>query len=400
MHYFWKMMAVFSVVIAGMGLAAAQRPNPCDSFYDPITGNHPDMCTPAVPEGTTVRTANFIMKAVRLSNTPIEPQQFAWSLSVTCPPEIQIGAQIILPGSDTPIDLVSGQTITAETAQFPTLCIRNTGASITLTQPDGQPHEALTSQREDDMLFATLPPAAILMPGIWTLQVNEFQLRVDIPETLSPAIRIIWNADGEVDEVWLIGFEPGERIVVDTLNPRQVTETQANERGMLVIAGQLPYIVVGEDSGSIRLIRDESEIDTTTQEYTEAGQVPLGHMGYLMPTNGPGPYLLNAPYPDMLPNMVWGTPVELPSCSIQLPSRLVVGEPARVSSNVETQTLYRTAGNRITDLAEAIPGELFIPIYGPLCFEEEAWWLIEIRDLAIWIVEGQGDTYYLEPIQG
>jgi hypothetical protein len=84
-------------------------------------------------------------------------------------------------------------------------------------------------------------------------------------------------------------------------------------------------------------------------------------------------------------------------CQGFLPSRLTVGTQARVtpgsSNNLREQP---TTGGTLVAVIPA--GGEFTVLTGPLCAEGIAWWQVDYEGIIGWTAEGQGSTYYLEPL--
>lgn len=87
-------------------------------------------------------------------------------------------------------------------------------------------------------------------------------------------------------------------------------------------------------------------------------------------------------------------------CSGFLPSRLTVGETARVTLG-ESNNLRDEPGTYAQSIGRIPGGESFIVLEGPFCDVEGnkySWWRIDYNGLIGWTVEGSGNTYWLEPI--
>lgn len=86
-----------------------------------------------------------------------------------------------------------------------------------------------------------------------------------------------------------------------------------------------------------------------------------------------------------------------------MPSRLAPFTYGLVTPG-EPNTLRAGPGTTYEKLAD-IPGEMGFMVYsGPTCAENMAWWEVEYYDnngtpFRGWTSEGQGQTYWLEPVQ-
>lgn len=53
----------------------------------------------------------------------------------------------------------------------------------------------------------------------------------------------------------------------------------------------------------------------------------------------------------------------------------------------------------LADVVDQIPeGETFDLVAGPVCAEGYVWWPVDYNGVTGWTAEGEGDTYWLEPI--
>ena len=114
---------------------------------------------------------------------------------------------------------------------------------------------------------------------------------------------------------------------------------------------------------------------------------------------------------DAMAGIVWGptgwrvrsgetqTTTEAMTCPGFMVSRLVVGESARVlpgPANNVRENPTRGAG-----LLFQIPGGgRFTVLAGPVCADSLAWWQVNYEGLVGWTAEGQGSSFWLEPISG
>jgi hypothetical protein len=85
-------------------------------------------------------------------------------------------------------------------------------------------------------------------------------------------------------------------------------------------------------------------------------------------------------------------------CPDTLPVRLVIGLEGEVIIGQGANNLRREASTE-SDLLTAIPeGERFNVVGGPACGEGLVWWQVEYNGFTGWTPEGEGDTYWLNPI--
>ncbi len=87
------------------------------------------------------------------------------------------------------------------------------------------------------------------------------------------------------------------------------------------------------------------------------------------------------------------------SCPGFLPSRLTPGATGRVTTVPNLPNRIRSYpgfGGEV--LGQIPPGEQFWISNGPFCAENTAWWQISYAGIVGWTAEGEGGTYWLEPI--
>jgi hypothetical protein len=88
-------------------------------------------------------------------------------------------------------------------------------------------------------------------------------------------------------------------------------------------------------------------------------------------------------------------------CDGFMPSRLQAGERARVTPGAPNR--IRSGPTTNSDIVGQIPGGAeFMVQGGPLCDPDNgiAWWQINYNGQTGWTAEGQGDTYWTEPLDG
>lgn len=93
------------------------------------------------------------------------------------------------------------------------------------------------------------------------------------------------------------------------------------------------------------------------------------------------------------------TPAQAVACPGFLPSRLRVGGMGRVTPGAPNN--LRSQPSVSASLIGQIPGgATFQVLAGPLCDPAGiAWWQVNFNGLIGWTVEGQGNVYWVEPIQ-
>lgn len=90
-------------------------------------------------------------------------------------------------------------------------------------------------------------------------------------------------------------------------------------------------------------------------------------------------------------------PTPIPVCNPQLPTRLAMGQQARVLPGDPNNIRERPGlGSRVLGL---IPGGgTFAVTGGPFCADGITWWIVSYNDITGWTAEGQGSTYFVEPL--
>lgn len=88
------------------------------------------------------------------------------------------------------------------------------------------------------------------------------------------------------------------------------------------------------------------------------------------------------------------------ACPPALPSRLTIGGRARVTPG--TANALRSApsrNNAISAVIGSIPGRgVFSVLNGPVCADGYAWWQVNYQGMTGWTAEGEGVTYWIEPL--
>lgn len=85
-------------------------------------------------------------------------------------------------------------------------------------------------------------------------------------------------------------------------------------------------------------------------------------------------------------------------CPGFLPSRLVEGQTGRVTPGT-ANNVYRVPLVSAELVGQIPGGESFMVLTGPQCRDDMAWWWVDYNGLTGWTAEGQGDTYWLEPLE-
>ncbi len=86
-----------------------------------------------------------------------------------------------------------------------------------------------------------------------------------------------------------------------------------------------------------------------------------------------------------------------PTCPNAPPTRLIVHERARVSTQDPRPVNMRAAPGTENDRIAQIPSnEIFFVLQGPVCSERYAWYRVDHEGTVGWIAEGDNTSYYVE----
>jgi hypothetical protein len=153
------------------------------------------------------------------------------------------------------------------------------------------------------------------------------------------------------------------------------------------------WFAIGEDAGNPALFHfDLDSLEPTFVAPANTGTVKIDITQ--MPPLGASvstPSFAALPPPDM---------AQTARCPDFLPSRLVVGQAARVTPGAANR-MRSYAGSDAEQVGSIPGGATFIVLEGPLCDVENslAWWRVEYNGIEGWTAEGQGETYWTEPIR-
>ena len=141
-------------------------------------------------------------------------------------------------------------------------------------------------------------------------------------------------------------------------------------------------------------------------DYPDYGRMSLWRGGQLTPLEAPSPEsnVLAAAWGPMAWRTLRGGDASEPAtaqpavtCPGFLPSRLAAGGEARVlpgsPNNIRRQPT--TGSLRVGQIPA---GGVFTVLSGPECADETAWWQVDYQGAVGWTAEGQGDTYWVEPL--
>jgi hypothetical protein len=115
------------------------------------------------------------------------------------------------------------------------------------------------------------------------------------------------------------------------------------------------------------------------------------------PTAAPQPTITFAPFsfpPTASPRVL---------CPNTPPTRLILGERARVSDDDPTDLNVRASPNTNANnrpIGKLRMGEVVVVVSGPACANGYTWYEISGATLSGWIAEGEDALYYVEPFLG
>jgi serine/threonine protein kinase len=181
----------------------------------------------------------------------------------------------------------------------------------------------------------------------------------------------------------------------ETPTPKPNLETRAAET--LAQRATLTAIFVASFSATPMPSETPTPNEQETLDAMVAGTVTALALtsAALMPTPTPIPTETPTWTPTELPTVTPLPPVENGSCSSGLPSRLVVGQQARVSPGGTPNRVRDVPGG--TYLGQIPVEGVFTVLEGPVCASGITWWRVNYNGLVGWTAESEGSEYYLEP---
>ncbi|MFP4321579.1 MAG: hypothetical protein ACLFTK_03925 [Anaerolineales bacterium] len=169
---------------------------------------------------------------------------------------------------------------------------------------------------------------------------------------------------------------------------RDGTEIQANI-GLTeqVIGGTPDGWITQDESGTLRhYIFADGTLSITTQT--------LGQFSPNMRVMH-SPALDAAGLPPFTPNIAAPPP---PQCEDFMPSRLRPNMTAQVTPGPANN--FRDGPSLNANSIGRLPGEaVFFVLDGPVCADGMAWWQVDYQGTVGWTSEGQGNTYWLQPLE-
>lgn len=112
----------------------------------------------------------------------------------------------------------------------------------------------------------------------------------------------------------------------------------------------------------------------------------------------PVPDVVNLPTPSMF--TFPPTLAVQPVCADAPPTRLILGERARISDEDPTDLNVRAEPGATEDnppIGKLRVGEVVLVLDGPVCSDRYTWYEVDTGDLRGWIAEGDTSIYYVEP---
>lgn len=134
-------------------------------------------------------------------------------------------------------------------------------------------------------------------------------------------------------------------------------------------------------------------------EVTNAQQVAVTPLGEVLNVSFLS-VVYHPPQGASAPTGFLAASVDIPEaliCDGFLPLRLTVNQPGRVTPGAANN--LRAEPTTQSELVGQIPGgETFFVLGGPVCTPGMAWWQVEYNGMIGWTGEGQGNTYWTEPV--
>jgi hypothetical protein len=257
-----------------------------------------------------------------------------------------------------------------------------------------------------------------MQPGEWILRADNYEVKTVIGTPNQPTIR-----NDNSGNTWIGGFQAGERAVLVLGNifgsTYDATVVHTDQRGyylgkglgfVLLVYGEfsgadpvwdgpLPlHLVNGNDYGYGSDYGIDIDFGSCVQRVHSGRGAPV-----CAPTFAP-PLPMSLDFSTgQLYRMLRVIYLEEEQGEIACPgfmeSRLMVNGRGRVTRGGRGANNVRASYDTSTQLVGQIPeGATFDVIYGPECNERMAFWLVNYDGLIGWTVEGEDDTYWLEPI--
>jgi hypothetical protein len=204
-----------------------------------------------------------------------------------------------------------------------------------------------------------------------------------------------WVADGSAVLVQL-----GGPIQYDPAGGSPMATTEGAEAYVLFRDGSMipapdpnGYIVTGTPDGWISV----SDQVVSYHRLTEAGTIETTTLlDQVFPVVAGTNFVLGANAQGIFPVVLPPEPVTCPGF---MPSRLVGNSVARVTPG-DPNNIRTDPSTSSTQIGQIPGGELFIVLQGPTCADNLAWWQVNYNGTIGWTVEGQDQTYWLDPGMG
>jgi len=241
-----------------------------------------------------------------------------------------------------------------------------------------------------DVLWEVFLPFSLTIsePGLWTLEANDYRIYINFIPPTRPT-KIMYR-DGNGWTSWIGGFLPNEQLIIlvanesewirDTLAGSEFISkfsflsTSANSQGEVLDLPFSPEFIVGKSGGYLDI-------------------------GYRL--SGLQANISGSQMQKMLRQLVWGDE-HFRLCPGMAPIRLSPGSLGRVIPGMGANNIRRSVDPSFESIGDIPENGVFSVLYGPECnaTHNTAYWLVQYGDIVGWTAEGQGDTYWLEPVEG
>lgn len=277
-------------------------------------------------------------------------------------------------------DIVYGMATNAS-SYMPAICSTEPLETAITISPDGAELPA-TIKNNNNKLSIQLPFIAYSQPGQWTLRFNDVTATIDVLRLDSPQILF------DYDKVLLSGFAPNEDIVIifHSTSGYEVFEVKVNQTGQ--------YLGEIENTFSSLYLALSFKAAVGSQNHV------IVHIGLGVAAGSYDKNLIfmdESEIKDFFYAIFWNDgKLGNTHCQGFLESQLSIGQNGRVipgqANNVRTD-----ADINAVSVGQVDGAEEFTTIYGPVCADDMAWWLVDAGNIVGWTSEGQGDKYWLEP---
>lgn len=310
---------------------------------------------------------------------------------------------------DEPFWSPDGQYIAYVSDEFgnPDIFVIHVASGDVIRLTDSQDDERSPSWSPDGQQIAYLR-ATDFVSKIWLMDnngANARRLIDDIAAVNDDFVAPAWSPDGSKlafgvniydenngsssTEIYLFDMESRDSRIVTTLIEEYIESMTWSPDGVELLyvsekydIGEWVFTVVNTQDGGIRVLTGN----------TYSSQYPSWHTPYTTERVVLGPSSLG------------GSGTQQPDSNIRcpgaLPTRLVVGEVARVTYGPNGNRLRSGPGTNYQQIDRVPPGGEFEVLDGPECNQSYAWWQVNYNGQVGWTAEADNSEYWLERVRG